>query len=166
MMCVRPCPCYLTGGDTHILCIACWGEEHTQSAFENAGCEHCDMLTDAPIPPGVFSRTLRLAFPRALVPLLPRHSEGCGPGVRKTDLSAKVETGTALSLPSPDGFSASGLGSTRCGFIRTDRSTYTAAIWFWGIKCCQCKRYWGFATSVSCLWGAGWGFDESGWEIM
>ncbi len=65
------------------------------------------MLTDAPIPPSVFSRTLRLAFPRALVPLLPRHSEGCGPGVRKTDLSAKVETGTALSLPSPDGFSAS-----------------------------------------------------------
>ncbi len=106
-MCVRPCPCYLTGGDTHILCIACWGEEHTQSAFENTGCEHCDILTDAPIPPGVFSRTLRLAFPRALVPLLPRHSEGCGPGVRKTDLSAKVETGTALSLPSPDGFSAS-----------------------------------------------------------
>ncbi len=60
----------------------------------------------------------------------------------------------------------SGLGSTRCGFIRPDRSTYTAAIWFWGIKCCQCKRYWGFATSVSCLWWAGWGFDESGWEIM
>ncbi len=106
-MCDRPCPCYLTGGDTHILCIACWGEKHTQSAFENTGCEHCDMLTDAPIPPGVFSRTLRLAFPRALVPLLPRHSEGCGPGVRKMDLSAKVETGTALSLPSPDGFSAS-----------------------------------------------------------
>ncbi len=106
-MCVRPCPCYLTGGDTHSLCIACWGEEHTQSAFESAGCEHCDMLTDAPIPPGVFPRTLRLAFPRALVPLLPRHSEGCGPGVRKSDLSAKVETGTALSLPSPDGFSAS-----------------------------------------------------------
>ncbi len=54
-MCVHPCPCYLTGGDTHILCIACWGEEHTQSAFESTGCEHCDMLTDATIPPGVFS---------------------------------------------------------------------------------------------------------------
>ncbi len=24
MMCVRPCP----GGDTHILCVACLGEEH------------------------------------------------------------------------------------------------------------------------------------------
>ncbi len=60
----------------------------------------------------------------------------------------------------------SGLGSTRCGFFRTDWGTYTAAIWYWGIRCCQCKKYWGFATSVSWLWGAGWGCDESGWEIM
>ncbi len=151
-MCVRPCPCYLTGGDTHIICIACWGEEHTQSAFENTGCEHCDMLTDAPIPPGVFSRTLRLAFPRALVPLLPRHSEGWGS--QNGSVSEDRDGHRLISA-----FTwrvqcfVSGLGSTRCGFIRPDRSTYTAAIWFWGIKCCQCKRYWGFATSVSCLWG-------------
>ncbi len=48
------------------------------------------------------------------------------------------------------------LGSTRCGFFRPDRGTDTSTIWFWGIRCCscQCKRYWGFATSVSCLWGA------------
>ncbi len=26
-MCVHPCPRYLTGGDTHILCVACLGEE-------------------------------------------------------------------------------------------------------------------------------------------
>ncbi len=30
-MCVHPCPCYLTGGDTHILCVACLGEEHARS---------------------------------------------------------------------------------------------------------------------------------------
>ncbi len=42
-MCVRPCLHYLTGGDTHILCVACLGEEHAQSALESAGCEHCDM---------------------------------------------------------------------------------------------------------------------------
>ncbi len=43
-MCVCPCPRYLTGGDTHILCVACLGEENAQSALESAGCEHCDML--------------------------------------------------------------------------------------------------------------------------
>ncbi len=104
-----------------------------------------------------FARTLRFAFPRALVPLLPRHSEGCVPGVRKRSWGSFTWRVQCF---------VSGLGSTRCGFIRPDRSTYIAAIWFWGIKCCQCKRYSGFATSVSCLWGAGWGFDESGWEIM
>ncbi len=40
-MCVCPCPRYSTGGDTHILCVACLGEEH---ARESAGCEHCDTL--------------------------------------------------------------------------------------------------------------------------
>ncbi len=46
------------------------------------------------------------------------------------DLSAEVETGTSLSLPSPDRFSASyqGWGNKRCGFFHPDRGTYTAAI--------------------------------------
>ncbi len=43
-MCVHPCPCYLTGGDTHFLCVACLGEEHKRSALEGVGCEHCDVL--------------------------------------------------------------------------------------------------------------------------
>ncbi len=43
-MCVHHCPRYLTGGDTHVLCVACLGEEHARSALEGAGCEHCDML--------------------------------------------------------------------------------------------------------------------------
>ncbi len=43
-MCVHPCPRYLTGGDTHTLCVACLGEEHAQSVLESAGCEHCNML--------------------------------------------------------------------------------------------------------------------------
>ncbi len=43
-MCVHPCPRYLTGGDTHILCVACLGKKRAQSALESAGCEHCDVL--------------------------------------------------------------------------------------------------------------------------
>ncbi len=42
-MCVHPCPHYLTGGDAHILCVACLGEEHAR-ALEGADCEHCDVL--------------------------------------------------------------------------------------------------------------------------
>ncbi len=43
-MCVHPCPCYLTGGDTHVLCAACLGEEHARSVLEGTNCEHCDVL--------------------------------------------------------------------------------------------------------------------------
>ncbi len=57
-MCVHPCPRYLMGGDTHILCVARLGEEHARSALRCAGCEHCDCASpaDTPIPPGALSR--------------------------------------------------------------------------------------------------------------
>ncbi len=80
--CVHPCPCYLMGGDTHVLHVACLGEEHARSALESTAmcfpCRYSD-----PAWRSFTVRALRLAFPRALVPLLLRHSEGCSPGVRK-----------------------------------------------------------------------------------
>ncbi len=98
-MCVHPCPRYLTGGDTHVLCVACLGEEHARSALEStAMCFPCGHSN--PTWRSFAMRTLRLAFPRAPVPLLLRHSKGCSPGVHKW-------MGTALSLPSPDRFSVS-----------------------------------------------------------
>ncbi len=39
-MCVHPCLRYLTGGDTHILCVACLGEEHAWSALESFPCRN------------------------------------------------------------------------------------------------------------------------------
>ncbi len=108
-MCVHPCPLYLTGGDTHVLCVACLGEEHAQSVLESAGCEPCNMLP-------LRKLRSRLAFFRedtqARVP------QGSGPAVAEAqgrlrswgsqmDLSAEVETDTTLSLPSPDIFNAS-----------------------------------------------------------
>ncbi len=119
-MCVRPCPCYLTGGDTHILCVACLGEEHTQSALES------DML---PL------RTLqsRLAFFREDAQA--RIPQGSGPTAAEAqqrlqswgsqmDLSAEVETGTALSLPSPDRFSASYQGWEARAAVSSARSRH------------------------------------------
>ncbi len=54
-----------------------------------------------------FARTLRLAFPRALVPLCLGRLQSWG---SQRDLSAEAETGAAFSLPSPDRFSASSQG--------------------------------------------------------
>ncbi len=103
-MCVRPCPRYLMGGDTHILCVACLGEEHAQLALESTGCKHCDMLPLRTLRSRLvfFCEDAQARIPQALVPLLPRlRSWGS-----QMDLSAEVETGTALSLPSPDRFNA------------------------------------------------------------
>ncbi len=97
-MCVHPCLRNLTCGDTHVLCVACLGEEYARSALEGAEGVHCDVL---PL------RTLRsrLAFfhnegAQARVP------QGSGPAVAEAqwrlqswgsqmDLSVGLETGTA-----------------------------------------------------------------------
>ncbi|KAI2653704.1 Transposon Ty3-G Gag-Pol polyprotein [Labeo rohita] len=42
--CVPPCPRYITGGDTHALCVVCLGAGHAASALERADCPHCDLL--------------------------------------------------------------------------------------------------------------------------
>ncbi len=108
-MFVHPCPRYLTGGDTHILCVACLGEEHAQLALESTGCEHCDMLP-------LWTLRSRLTFFREDAQARVPH--GSGPAVAEAqrrlrswglqmDPSAEIETGTALSLSSPDRFSAS-----------------------------------------------------------
>ncbi len=105
-MCVHPCPRYLTGGDTHILCVACLGKEHAQSALERAGCEYCDVLP-------LWTLRSRLTFFREDAQA--RFPQGSGPAAAEAqrrlrswgsqmDLSAEVEKGTTLSLPSPDRF--------------------------------------------------------------
>ncbi len=99
-MCVHPCPHYLMGGDTHILCVVCLGEEH------------CDVL------PLRMLRSRLAFFPKDAQARVP---QGSGPAAAKAqrrlrswgsqrDLSAEVETGAAFSLPSPDRFSASSQG--------------------------------------------------------
>ncbi len=103
-MCFIPCPRYLTGGDTHILCVACLGKEH-------AHCIHCDVLP--------------LWTPRSRLPFFREDTQACVPqgsgsavawGSQR-DLSAEVETGTAFSLLSPDRFSASSQGWETLRFL-------------------------------------------------
>jgi len=62
-VCVHPCTRYLMSRDTHDLCVAYLGEEHSQSALESTvmcflcGCSDAAWCS--------FARTLRLAFPMA-----------------------------------------------------------------------------------------------------
>lgn len=35
-LCVPPCLRYITGGDTHSLCVVCLGVKHAESALEGA----------------------------------------------------------------------------------------------------------------------------------
>jgi len=41
---VPPCPHYITGGDTHDLCVVCLGAEHPLPALEGSDCVHCRQL--------------------------------------------------------------------------------------------------------------------------
>ncbi len=88
-MCVHPCPHYLMGGDTHILCVVCLGEEH------------CDVL------PLRMLRSRLAFFPEDAQARVPQRS---GPAAdlaqrrlrswdSQRDLSAEVETSAAFSLP-------------------------------------------------------------------
>ncbi len=118
-MCVHPCLRYLT--------------------LESAGCEHCDVLP---------SRSLRsrLAFfhnedAQARVP------RGSGPAAAEAqrrlqswgsqiDLSAELETDTALSLLHLTGsVSLSRIEKHALRFL-PPRSRDRHFIWFWGIRCC------------------------------
>ncbi len=58
-LCASHYPRFITGGDTHNLCIACLGAEHARSALEEADCPHCVRIS---------MRSLR--FRRALSPVL------------------------------------------------------------------------------------------------
>ncbi|CAM4528872.1 unnamed protein product [Leuciscus chuanchicus] len=109
-VCVHPCPRYLTGGDTHTLCVVCLGEEHAQSALEGGDCEHCCAL---PL------RTLRSRLARFNPDHVP---QGSGPAAAEArrrsqtwgsqmDLSVDVETGSALSQHQSDRSSASHQGA-------------------------------------------------------
>ncbi|XP_067278254.1 uncharacterized protein [Pseudorasbora parva] len=110
--CVPPCPRYITGGDTHSLCVACLGAQHAQAALEGAACEHCERL------PLRTLRSRRALFEEGASARVPR---GSGPAAAEAerrlqswgsrlDVAEGLETGAALSLPSPAPSSGSSRG--------------------------------------------------------
>ncbi len=102
-MCVHPCLRYLTGGH----CVACLGEEHAQSALESTAmcfpCRHSD-------PAWCHNEGAQARVPQGSGPTVAKAEQRLRSWGLHIDLSAELEMGTALFLPSPDRFSASSQG--------------------------------------------------------
>ncbi len=111
--CVTPCSRFITSGDTHSLCVVCLGAKHAESAFEEAGCPHCERLPmhtlrsrKALFEEGVFASAPRGAGPASAEAERWLHSWGS-----QLDLAEGLETGKPLSLSSPARSTARSLGS-------------------------------------------------------
>ncbi len=111
--CVTPCPRFITSGDTHSLCVVCLGAKHAESAFEEAGCPHCERLPihtlrsrRALFEEGVFASAPHGAGPASAEAEWWLHSWGS-----QLDLAEGLETGKPLSLSSPARSTARSLGS-------------------------------------------------------
>ncbi|KAI2661618.1 Transposon Ty3-G Gag-Pol polyprotein [Labeo rohita] len=111
--CVPPCPRYITGGDTHALCVVCLGAGHAASALERADCPHCDLLPmrtlrsrKALFEEGAFTSAPRGSGPASAEAERALHSWGS-----QLDLLEGMETGVPLSSASPGRSAARSAGS-------------------------------------------------------
>ncbi len=107
------CPRFITSGDTHSLCVVCLGAKHAESAFEEAGCPHCERLPihtlrsrRALFEEGVFASAPHGAGPASAEAERWLHSWGS-----QLDLAEGLETAKPLSLSSPARSTARSLGS-------------------------------------------------------
>lgn len=112
--CVPPCPRFLSGVDTHDLCVMCLGAEHALSAFEGAECEHCERLPLRSLRSrlALFDRSAQDSVPHGSGPASAEAERRMRSWGSQMDLSEGSETGvSALSLPSPERSIAQSLGS-------------------------------------------------------
>ncbi len=111
-LCVPPCPRFITGGDTHSLCVACLVVEHARSALEGADCPYCVRLSMRTF------RSRRALFEGGALASVPR---GSGPAFAEAgrrlkswglqmDLAESLEMGTSFSPSSPARSSTHSLG--------------------------------------------------------
>ncbi|KAL0186202.1 hypothetical protein M9458_017872, partial [Cirrhinus mrigala] len=111
--CVPPCPRYITGRDTHALCVVCLGAEHAAAALEGADCPHCVQMSlhtlrsrKALFQLGAFSSVPRGSGPASAEAGRRLHSWGS-----QLDLAEGMETGIPLSPASPARSPARPLGA-------------------------------------------------------
>ncbi|KAL0167364.1 hypothetical protein M9458_039208, partial [Cirrhinus mrigala] len=101
--CVPPCPRFITGTDTHALCVVCLGAEHAATALEGADCPHYVQMSlhtlrsrKALFHKGAFSSVPRGSGPASAEAGRRLHSWGS-----QLDLAEGMETGNPLSPASP-----------------------------------------------------------------
>ncbi|KAL0161370.1 hypothetical protein M9458_045095, partial [Cirrhinus mrigala] len=111
--CVPPCPRFITGKDTHALCVVCLGAEHAATALEGADCPHCVQMSlhtlrsrKALFQLGAFSSVPRGSGPASAEAGRRLHSWGS-----QLDLAEGMETGNPLSPASPARSPACPLGA-------------------------------------------------------
>ncbi|KAI2652819.1 Transposon Ty3-G Gag-Pol polyprotein [Labeo rohita] len=111
--CVPPCPRFITGKDTHALCVVCLGAEHAAAALEGADCPHCVQMSlhtlrsrKALFQLGAFSSVPRGSGPASAEAGRRLHSWGS-----QLDLAEGMETGNPLSPASPARSPARSLGA-------------------------------------------------------
>ncbi len=113
-LCASHCPRFITGGDTHSLCIACLGAEHAQSALEEADCPHCVRISMRSLRfrRALFEESALTSAPRC--PTLAEAERRLKSWGSQVDLTEKLEMGMSFSPSSPARSSAQSVGSEAC----------------------------------------------------
>lgn len=99
-----PCPRYLTGGDTHSLCVNCLGAQHARSALEGADCEHCEALPIRVLRSrlAVFDEAGQARAPRGSGPASAEAARRLRSWGSQRELAGEIGTAEALSQSSSD----------------------------------------------------------------
>ncbi|MCI4377585.1 hypothetical protein PGIGA_G00205140 [Pangasianodon gigas] len=127
-LCVPPCPRYITGRDTHSLCVACLGAEHAQSALEGAGCAHCECLPLRALRSrwALFEEGALTSVPRGAGPASAEAERRLRSWGLQMDLAERMETGPSLSPSSPSRSTVPSLGSEARSAVSSPRGTDSA----------------------------------------
>ncbi len=112
-LCASPCPRFITGGDTHSLCVACLGAKHARSALEGADCSHCVRMSMRSLHSRrvLFEVGALTSAPCGSGPTLAEAEQRLKSWGSQVDLTERLETGMSLSPSSPARSSAQSVGS-------------------------------------------------------
>ncbi|CAM4710214.1 unnamed protein product [Leuciscus chuanchicus] len=102
--CVHPCPRYISGSDTHQLCVLCLGVQHARAALEGAACSECDKLPLRTLRSrlAVFDQHGQAREPRGSGPAIAEAERRRRSWGSQMDLSAGHGTATASSQSSSE----------------------------------------------------------------
>ena len=99
--CVSPCPRFITGGDTHELCVECLGFEHAKAALKGDPCEHCLWLSLKTLNSraALFDESGKIRQPHGSGPATAEAARRLRSWGSQMDVYEGVETASAFSQP-------------------------------------------------------------------